>query len=186
MTALAPPPELGASDDPDRPGTAGGKQVDRAFRAIALAAGLLVLAILALIAYITTKQGVARVRAPGPRASSRARNWDPNDEQLRRARRSSTARSLTVGHRARARGARSASASRCSSPSSRRSGCARPVMYVVDLLAAIPSVVYGFWALAVLDHARPRHVYTAHRRHDRQGSRCSAASSAARRAARAS
>ena len=28
------------------------------------------------------------------------------------------------------------------------------VTYVVDLLAAIPSVVYGFWALAVLDVAR--------------------------------
>ena len=28
----------------------------------------------------------------------------------------------------------------------------RPVIYVVDLLAAIPSVVYGLWALAVLEH----------------------------------
>lgn len=28
----------------------------------------------------------------------------------------------------------------------------RPVIYMVDLLAAIPSVVYGLWALAVLEH----------------------------------
>jgi hypothetical protein len=54
MTALAPSPELGASDVPPSP--AGGKQVDRAFRTIAIAAGLLVLAILALIAYTTTNR----------------------------------------------------------------------------------------------------------------------------------
>ena len=40
--------------------------------------------------------------------------------------------------------------------------------YVIDLLAAIPSVVYGFWALAVLTHPATD-VLPAHRRHDRQG-----------------
>ncbi|MDQ1436214.1 MAG: hypothetical protein QOF59_3030, partial [Actinomycetota bacterium] len=51
---LAPPSEPGASEPPA--GKAGGKQVDRVFRAIAFAAGLLVLAILALIAYTTTNK----------------------------------------------------------------------------------------------------------------------------------
>ena len=54
MTTLAPPPDLGASEP--LPSAAGGKQVDRMFRAIAFAAGLLVLAILALIAYSTTSK----------------------------------------------------------------------------------------------------------------------------------
>jgi len=34
------------------------------------------------------------------------------------------------------------------------------VTYVVDLLAAIPSVVYGFWALAVLT-TPIQHVYAS-------------------------
>ena len=46
---------------------------------------------------------------------------------------------------------RSASASRCSPTSSRRAACAGRSIYLVDLLAAIPSVVYGLWALAVLE-----------------------------------
>src|SRR5260370_35717459 len=75
MTMLAPPPEHGASEPPA--GKAGGKQVDRVFRAIAFAAGLLVLAILALIAYSTTSnawpafahQGISFVTS---------RSWNPN------------------------------------------------------------------------------------------------------------
>ena len=52
--------------------------------------------------------------------------------------------------------------------------------YVVDLLAAIPSVVYGFWALAVLT-TPATNVYTNIAELDRHGARCSAACSAGRR-----
>ena len=41
----------------------------------------------------------------------------------------------------------------------------KPIIYVVDLLAAIPSVVYGLWALAVLTPATRRHLPEHLRRH---------------------
>ena len=40
--------------------------------------------------------------------------------------------------------------SRCSSPTTRPAGSRSRLGYVVDLLAAIPSVVYGFWGIAAL------------------------------------
>ena len=59
------------------------------------------------------------------------------------------------------------------------------VTYVVDLLAAIPSVVYGFWALAVFTKPAGTLLHE-HRRRRSGGSRCSAACSAVPRAGRAS
>ena len=44
----------------------------------------------------------------------------------------------------------------------------RPTIYLIDLLAAIPSVVYGLWALAVLATPHQPRV-PGSRRHDRQG-----------------
>ena len=38
----------------------------------------------------------------------------------------------------------------CSSPSCARAGCAAPLSMLVDLLAAVPSVVYGLWGVFVL------------------------------------
>ena len=51
----------------------------------------------------------------------------------------------------------------------------KPVIYIVDLLAAIPSVVYGLWALAVLTRPARRHLPEHLRRHD-AASRSSATS----------
>ena len=45
---------------------------------------------------------------------------------------------------------RSRSARRCSSPKSRRSGSSRRWSPLVDLMAAVPSVVYGLWGLFLL------------------------------------
>ena len=45
---------------------------------------------------------------------------------------------------------RSRSASRCSSRSTRPKRMSKPVAYVIDLLAAIPSIIYGIWGIAVL------------------------------------
>ena len=117
-------------------------------------------------------------------ASSRARNWDPNSRPVRRAR-------LHLRHGPDRGRSRSCIAVPVSlgialfttelAPAAARTA----VTYVVDLLAAIPSVVYGFWALAVLDAARQTtSTRTSPTRSAR--SRCSAASSAAPRAARAS
>ena len=57
---------------------------------------------------------------------------------------------------------RSPSASPCTSPTTPRVASRPPLGYVIDLLAAIPSVVYGFWGLAVLAPALvPFHEWAA-------------------------
>ena len=48
---------------------------------------------------------------------------------------------------------RSASASPCSSPRSRRRWLRRPVVYIIDLLAVVPSVVFGLWGVLVFSGA---------------------------------
>ncbi len=53
---------------------------------------------------------------------------------------------LALLHRRR----RSRSASPSSSPSWRRRGCARRCVFLTELLAAIPSIVYGLWGIFVL------------------------------------
>jgi phosphate transport system permease protein len=144
MTALAPPPDLGERDALSN--RAGGVQVDRTFRAIASAAGLLVLAILALIAYATTSKAWPAFTHE-KLSFVTSRNWNPNADHfgalefvygtmltavisLVLAVPASLGIALFITELA-PRGWRTA------------------VTYVVDLLAAIPSVVYGFWALAV-------------------------------------
>ena len=146
MTTLAPSPDLGASEP--QPSPAGGKQVDRAFRAIAFAAGLLVLAILALIAYTTTNKAWPAFTHQGLSFFTSS-HWNPNENQFGAldfiygtilcaviaiviAIPASLGIALFITELA---------------PKRVRNG----VTYVVDLLAAIPSVVYGFWALAVLE-----------------------------------
>src|SRR5258705_12726357 len=145
MTTLAPSPELGAGEPPTGP--AGGKQVDRAFRAVAFAAGLLVLAILALIAYTTTSKAWPAFTHQGLSFFT-STHWNPNDDTFGAldfiygtilcaviaigiAIPASLGIALFITELA---------------PKRVRAG----VTYVVDLLAAIPSVVYGFWALAAL------------------------------------
>jgi phosphate transport system permease protein len=154
MTTLAPPPELGASAVPPSP--AGGKKVDGAFRAIAFAAGLLVLAILALIAYTTTHKAWAAFTHQGLSFFT-SNHWDPNINSFGAADfefgtiltafiaiaiavPASLGIALFITELA---------------PRRVRAG----VTYVVDLLASIPSVVYGFWALAVLTKPLKTDVY---------------------------
>ncbi len=145
MTTLAPSPDLGASGLPPSP--AGGKKVDRTFRAVAFSAGLLVLVILALIAYSTTNKAWPAFAHQGLSFFT-SRNWDPNTNHfgaldfefgtiltaflaIAIAIPASLGIALFITELA---------------PKRVRAG----VTYVVDLLASIPSVVYGFWALAVL------------------------------------
>jgi phosphate transport system permease protein len=76
------------------------------------------------------------------------RTWDPVAGNL--------ARFLSSGERSIRRSSRSSSlrqlrsASRCSSPSCARRGCAGPLTFLTELLAAIPSIVYGLWGIFVL------------------------------------
>jgi phosphate transport system permease protein len=119
---------------------------DRSFRVVALAAGLMVLVIMALIAVYTTREALPWFRAEG--LGVLANNWDPAHQHfgalglvygtllvsviaLLLAMPISIGIALFVTDVA---------------PRSIR----RPIVYTVDLLAAIPSVVYGLWALLVL------------------------------------
>jgi phosphate transport system permease protein len=136
------PRERGLGTGPRPPGII----TDHIFRWLALAAGLLVLAILALITYTTIKNSWPWFQQEG--LGIFADNWDPPHGQfgagamiygtflvgfiaLVLAVPVSVGIALFVNEIA---------------PRSFR----KPIIYVVDLLAAIPSVVYGLWALAVL------------------------------------
>jgi len=128
---------------------------DHAFRAVALAAGLSVLTILALIAFVTTRQAWPIFHKEGLRFVTQT-TWDPAHENF-------GALSFIYGT-----AVSSAIAIAFAIPLSL--GIAlfttelaprrwrRPVVYLVDLLAAIPSVVYGLWALAVLKNPA-QHFY---------------------------
>ena len=102
-------------------GSAGDVWADRIFRGLALVAGLTVLAILALIAYLDHHGGVARVQGRG-HLVHHVQRLDPERGQVRRA-------GVHLRHalhrvdRDRDRGAGESSASRCSRPSWRRGGC---------------------------------------------------------------
>lgn len=123
-----------------------GKIADRTFRYIALGAGLMVLLILALIAISTTREALPWFREEG--LGIFAKTWDPAHDQF-------GAGALIYGTFL-----VSGIALLIAVPvsvgialfvteiSPRR--FRRPIVYVVDLLAAIPSVVYGLWALVVL------------------------------------
>ena len=119
---------------------------DRAFQIVALVAGLMVLLVLALIAIYTTREAWPWFREEG--LSIFTDSWDP-------AKNSFGALGLIYGTLVVA-----GLAVLFSLPVS--IGIAlfvtdvaphrmrRPIVYTIDLLAAIPSVVYGLWALLVL------------------------------------
>jgi phosphate transport system permease protein len=126
---------------------ASGSWTDSSFRVVALGAGLSVLAILALITFFTTKQAwpIFSHDAWGFISGTR---WDPTHN--------------TFGALPFIYGTAVASGIALVLAVPLSFGIAlftnevaprrlrRPVIYLVDLLAAIPSVVYGLWALAVL------------------------------------
>jgi len=118
---------------------------DRAFRYLALAAGLMVLLILALIAYSTTNEAWPWFKEEG--LGIFANNWDPAHDEfgvgaliygtfLVSAIALVLAVPVSIGI--------ALFVTEIAPPRLRR-----PIVYVVDLLAAIPSVVYGLWGLIV-------------------------------------
>ena len=120
---------------------------DRLFRLVSLGSGLAVLAILGLIAVSTTREAWPAFRAEGLGFVTSSR-WAPNEEIFGAA--SFVFGTLVVSAVALALAVPVSIgiALFLSEVAPRR--LRRPVTYVVDLLAAVPSVVYGLWGFLVL------------------------------------
>src|SRR6516162_5805255 len=118
---------------------------DRTFQIITLGAGLLVLVILVLIAFSTTQQASLWFRTEG--LGIFANNWDPAKNQF-------GALAFIYGTAITA-----AIAIIMAVPVSVGIALlltevvpyrwARPIVYVIDLLAVVPSVVWGLWGILV-------------------------------------
>jgi phosphate transport system permease protein len=143
MTTVAPVAEPRARGERARSGVWG----DRVFGALALAAGLLVFVILALIAYVIIGKAWPAFRHQGPSFLT-SQTWDPNKNEF-------GALAFVFGTLV-----SSAIALVLAVPLSigialfiteiASKSLRTVVTYVIDLLAAIPSVVYGLWAFLVL------------------------------------
>ena len=128
-------------------GGGSGRRADQVFRTIALVAGLTVLAVLALIAASTTQEAWPAFRSEGLSFLTSS-TWIPAENRFGAlafiygtvlssvlALLLSVPVSLGIALYANE-----------AAPSRIR----RPIVYVMDLLAAIPSVVYGLWGIVVL------------------------------------
>jgi phosphate transport system permease protein len=124
-----------------------GRRGDTVFKTVALVAGLVVLAILALIAYSTTKEAMPAFRQEGLGFVTSS-TWIPSENKygalafiygtvLSSLIAIVLAVPVSIGIALYANEA---------APRRFR----KPVVYVMDLLAAIPSVVYGLWGIIVL------------------------------------
>src|SRR6476469_7602088 len=133
-----------------------GRVSDQIFRVIAVVAGLLVLAILALIAYTTTKNAWPWFREEG--LGIFADNWDPAKGQYGAG--AMIYGTFLVGFLALVISVPVSVGialfiNEVAAPRLRK-----PIIYAVDLLAAIPSVVYGLWALDALTPKPLADVYS--------------------------
>jgi phosphate transport system permease protein len=150
MAAIAPPREndtpapapRGLGGDGRPPGVI----TDHLFRWIALASGLLVLVILGLIAYTTTKNAWPWFKAEG--FGVFADNWDPAKGQFGAG--AMIYGTFLVGVIALIIAVPISVGIALFVNEIAPTWLRKPVVYAVDLLAAIPSVVYGLWALFVL------------------------------------
>ena len=149
-------------------GSGSGRRGDSIFKGVALAAGLIVLAVLALIAWSTTKEAWPAFKDQGLSFIT-SDVWIPSEGKygalafiwgtlLSSAIALVLAVPVSLGI---------ALYTNEAAPKRMR----KWVVYVMDLLAAIPSVVYGLWGVLVLAPAiQP--VYKAHQR--RRGRRAGA------------
>ncbi len=150
MAAIAPP----RADEPPAPPPKGlgtgprppGRVTDHLFRWLALASGLLVLAILGLIAYTTTKNAWPWFKAEG--LGIFEDNWDPAKGQFGAG--AMIYGTFLVGFIALLISVPISLGIALFVTEVSPRALRKPIVYTVDLLAAIPSVVYGLWALAVL------------------------------------
>ena len=156
MGVTAPPRPSDRRRRPEPLGAPGGQRppgrfTDDLFRWVALASGLLVLVILALILYSTTDKAWPWFQSEGLGVFER--QLGPGEGPVR-CRGDDLRHVPRRRHRAGDRGAgqRRHRVVRDRGVAPRRS--AKPIMYTVDLLAAIPSVVYGLWAYRRVAPAR--------------------------------
>ena len=151
MTAVVHPPESGPLGNGET--RSHDRWGDRAFRVVTLAAGLLVLVILALIAWTTTSKAWPAFQHEGISFVT-STNWDPGNDQfgaldfiygtiLSSAIAIILAVPLALGI-----------ALFVTEIAGRR--LRTGVTYIIDLLAAIPSVVFGYWALQVFTQPAAR------------------------------
>jgi phosphate transport system permease protein len=119
---------------------------DRSFRVLALVAGLTVLLVLALIAIYTTREAWPWFREEG--LGIFTNNWDPAHNHFGALGLIYGTLLVAVIALVLAVPVSIGIALFVTDVAPRR--IRRPIVYTVDLLAAIPSVVYGLWALIVL------------------------------------
>ncbi len=149
MTVTAPPRErdpvpqpVPLGQGPRPPGIA----TDRAFRWLALASGLVVLVVLALILYSMTKEAWPWFRSEG--LGVFADDWDPAKGKFGAG--AMIYGTFLVGIIALVISVPVSVGIALFVTEIAPRRLRKPIVYTVDLLAAIPSVVYGLWALAVL------------------------------------
>jgi phosphate transport system permease protein len=146
MTAIDTAPEASPRrlSDGQRPPGVG---TDRAFRFVALAAGLMVLVVLALIIFSTTHEAWPWFSAEGL-GTIFGKEWNPAAGDFGAL--GLAVGTLTVGFIALliAVPLSVGIALFVTEVAPRR--MRKPVVYTIDLLAAIPSVVFGLWALRAL------------------------------------
>lgn len=150
MAAIAPPRE-NETPAPAPKGLGTGRRppgvvTDHLFRWLALASGLLVLVVLGLIAYSTTKEAWPWFRAQG--LGIFADNWDPANGQFGAG--AMIYGTFLVGLIALLISVPISIGIALFVTETAPRWLRKPIVYAVDLLAAIPSVVYGLWALYVL------------------------------------
>ncbi|MGZ4691595.1 MAG: phosphate ABC transporter permease subunit PstC [Acidimicrobiia bacterium] len=140
MTATLPAPLSG----PNRPP---GRTADRVFRGVVFAAGAMVLVILVLIGYTLVHESLPVLRSSGlDYFFSNA--WDPSKSQFGTL-------AFTFGTVVSSMVALviavpvSVGIALFTTEVAPR-WCRKPIVYLMDLLAAVPSVVYGLWGVLVL------------------------------------
>jgi phosphate transport system permease protein len=135
------------SDRGQLSGKRGNALGDHLFRYIALLAGLMVLVILGLIAYSMTKEAMPWFRQEGLSAIF-SDNWDPTHNHFGAL--ALIYGTFLVGFLALLFAVPVSVGIALFVTEVAPPKVAKPIIYTVDLLAAIPSVVYGLWAIAVL------------------------------------
>lgn len=135
-----PPPGLGQGTRPP------GVVTDRLFKWVALVSGLLVLVILGLIAVTMTKEAWPWFSAEGLNIFSTT--WDPAKGEFGAG--AMIYGTFLVGIIALVIAVPVSIGIALFVTEIAPRPLRKPIVYTVDLLAAIPSVVYGLWALAVL------------------------------------
>ncbi|MBI3648118.1 MAG: phosphate ABC transporter permease subunit PstC [Actinobacteria bacterium] len=137
------------------PGAASARLGDRAFRGLTLAVGMGLIAVLVVVLWVLAQGGAPALARFGP-GFLVGRNWDPVHQSfgalpyvfgtlVTSAIAITLAVPVAVGL-----------AILLNEPVGR--AVTAPLASFVDVLAAIPSVVYGLWGLAVLSPAMERHV----------------------------